>query len=70
MDTTGTLKSLLAAALLFGGVAATGIGLGAGAAQANPFTWCPGQPMIGMHGSTGGPGLDVHVFRNAVISGR
>jgi hypothetical protein len=59
MNTTCTLKSMLAAALLGGGVAATAIGLGAGTAQANPFTWCPGQPVLGMHGSTGGPGLDV-----------
>jgi hypothetical protein len=59
MSTTCTLKSMLAAALLGGGVTAAAIGLGAGTAQANPFTWCPGQPMLGMHGSTGGPGLDV-----------
>ncbi|PBA87072.1 hypothetical protein CKJ71_08055 [Mycobacterium avium] len=34
-------------ALLSGGVAAAGLGLGAGAAHATkgPFTWCPGQSM-------------------------
>ena len=59
MSTPRTLKPIIAGALLCGSVAVTAIGLGAGTAQANPYTWCPGQPMLGMHGSTGGPGLDV-----------
>jgi hypothetical protein len=37
MNTTCTLKSMLAAALLGSGVAAAAIGLGAGTAEANPW---------------------------------
>lgn len=59
MDTTRTLRSIIAAELLCGGAVVGAIGLSDGTAQANPFTWCPGQPMLGMHGSTGGPGLGV-----------
>ena|ERR1700722_11649403 len=49
MNTTNTLKRIIAGALLSGGVAAAGIGLAAGTAQASPthprgpYEWCPGQ---------------------------
>lgn len=41
------VNAMIAGALLSGGVAAAGLGLGAGAAHATkgPFTWCPGQSM-------------------------
>jgi hypothetical protein len=50
MNTTHTLKRILAGALLSGGVAVAGLVLGAGAAQADPYngpiwTWCPGQAL-------------------------
>lgn len=48
MYNTRILKKTIAAALLSGGVAVTGVGLTIGIAQADPFaaqphTWCPGQ---------------------------
>ena len=46
--TSQTLKSIVAHALLAGGVAVAGVGFGAATAHANtegPFTWCPGQSM-------------------------
>jgi hypothetical protein len=50
MNTTHTLNRIIAGALLSGGVAIAGIGLAAGAAQAQPglaplARWCPGQPL-------------------------
>lgn len=41
-------KRVIAGALLSGGIAVAGLGLGAGTAQAiaGPFTWCPGQSMV------------------------
>jgi hypothetical protein len=52
MDTTRTVKKIIAGALLSGGVAMVGIGLGAGTAQATkgPFTWCQGSPWCGRVG--------------------
>jgi hypothetical protein len=59
-----SMKKAIAGALLSGGVAMAGLGLGAGTAQANagfmppmhgplsandPWTWCPGDPMSGMN---------------------
>jgi hypothetical protein len=47
MNTPHNLKRIIAGALLSGGVAVAGLGLGAGTAQAlpdGPYTWCPGQP--------------------------
>jgi hypothetical protein len=44
MDNTRTVKSILSGALLFGGVAVTGIGLTVGTAQAQP------DPLPPMHG--------------------
>ena len=40
-------KRVIAGALLSGGIAVAGLGLGSGTAQATagPFTWCPGQSM-------------------------
>jgi hypothetical protein len=55
MYNTCTLKKIIAGALLSGSVAAAGLGLGAGTAQAlpdGPHTWCPGQP----RGAPTGPG--------------
>jgi hypothetical protein len=49
MNTTHTVKRILVEALLSGGVAAAGLGLGAGTAVAQSYTWCPGQPLP-MHG--------------------
>jgi hypothetical protein len=47
MYNTRTVKKIIAGALLAGSVAVAGLGLGAGAAQADlpdgPHTWCPGQ---------------------------
>jgi hypothetical protein len=50
MATTRTLKRITTGALLAGGVAVAGMGLGAGTAQANcnalgvcGIVWCPGQ---------------------------
>jgi hypothetical protein len=46
--TTRTLKRTITAALLSGGVAVAGLGLGAGTAQADAFgnhQWCPGQTL-------------------------
>jgi hypothetical protein len=46
MNTTCTPKRIIAGALLTGGVALAGLGLGSGTAQAhNPHNWCPGDPM-------------------------
>jgi hypothetical protein len=56
MNTAHSLKRISVGAPLSGVVAATGLGLGAGVAQANnqgPFQWCPGQPM-----SYPGPGTE------------
>ena len=40
------IKRIVAGALLSGGVAVAGLGLAAGAAQAdNAHTWCPGQSL-------------------------
>jgi hypothetical protein len=48
INTTRRLKRIVAGALLFGGVAAAGLGLAAGTAQAtNWIHWCPGDPPIG-----------------------
>ncbi len=45
MDSTRTLKSILAGALLSGGLAAGGLALGSGAANADgPHRWCRGIP--------------------------
>jgi hypothetical protein len=44
MDTTPTLKRVITATLLAGGVAVAGLGLGTGTAQAGPLRWCPGDP--------------------------
>ena len=48
MNTTHNVKRIIFGALLSGGVAVAGLGLGAGTAQAytyGPFQWCPGQDM-------------------------
>ena len=52
MNTTHTLKWIIAGTLLSGGVATGGFGLSAGTAQADPggcpsqyFCWCPGKPL-------------------------
>jgi hypothetical protein len=48
MNTTHTLKRMIAGALLSCGVAVAGLGLGTGTAHAytyGPFQWCPGQAM-------------------------
>jgi hypothetical protein len=49
METTLTVKRVIAGTLLSGGLAVAGVGLGAGIAQADrpsgPYTWCPGQSM-------------------------
>jgi hypothetical protein len=55
MNTTRTLKRIIAGTLLSGGVAVAGLGLAAGTAQADPqssgpFQWCPGQPLPGHPG--------------------
>jgi hypothetical protein len=59
MDTTRTVKKIIAGALLSGGVAMVGIGLGAGTAQATkgPFTWCPGQSMVWPSGPNSDRGI-------------
>jgi hypothetical protein len=54
MDVTHSLQSLTARALVSGAIAVAGLGLAAGAAQADPqspgpFQWCPGQPLPGEH---------------------
>jgi hypothetical protein len=40
-------RRVIAGALLSGGIAVAGLGLGSGTAKATagPFTWCPGQSM-------------------------
>ena len=48
MDTTCTLKPILAGAVLACGLAVAGLGMAAGPAHADPFpaqphNWCPGQ---------------------------
>lgn len=48
MNTTHTMKRIIAGALLSGGVAVAGFGMAAGTAQAQPgfargMEWCPGQ---------------------------
>jgi hypothetical protein len=51
MHTTRNMKRIIAAALLSGGVAVVGLGLGAGAAQADICRsgqvgcWCPGDQL-------------------------
>jgi hypothetical protein len=50
MDTTRTLKAIIAGALLSGTVAVASLGLAAGTAQAAPgfaplARWCPGDPL-------------------------
>jgi hypothetical protein len=52
MNTDCTMSRIIAGALLTGGIAVAGLGLAAGAAQANPpgcsqysACWCPGQRM-------------------------
>lgn len=47
MNISHTLKTMMAGALLCGGLGLAGLGTGAGTAQANggPYTWCPGQSM-------------------------
>jgi hypothetical protein len=48
MSTTHNLKGIIAGALLSGGLAVAGLGLGAATAQAGPdgpHRWCPGQTM-------------------------
>lgn len=48
VNTTHNVKRIIFGALLSGGVAVAGLGLGAGTAQAytyGPFQWCPGQDM-------------------------
>jgi hypothetical protein len=44
MKTTDDVKRIIVGALLSGGLAVAGLGLGAGTAQANvgPYHWCPG----------------------------
>ena len=73
MSHSNQVKMLIAGTLLSGGVAVAGLGLAAGTAQARPgfmppmhgplpeqpYTWCPGMPMSGIRGNTGGPGPDV-----------
>jgi len=58
MNTSHNLKRIIARALLSGGIAVAGLGLGAGTAQADnsygPHRWCPGQPM---EWPTGPPGV-------------
>ena len=45
MSTTHTMKRIIVGALLSGGVAVAGRGLGAGIAQADTaHHWCPGNP--------------------------
>jgi hypothetical protein len=75
LDTTRTVKKIIAGALLSGGAVA-GFGLAPGTAEAHPgfmppmhgplpggdpWTWCPGDPMSGTNSRNnhGGPGLDV-----------
>jgi hypothetical protein len=69
MDSPRILQKICAGALLAGGLAVAGVGLAAGPAAADPvplgasgpYTWCPGEPMSGLHPQTGrgGPGLEV-----------
>ena len=48
INTTRSLKRIIAGALLSGGIAAAGLGLASGAAQANNWIhWCPGDDPIG-----------------------
>jgi hypothetical protein len=52
MNTPHNVKRIIARAVLSGGVAAAGLGLAVGSAQADPqsqgpFQWCPGQPVPG-----------------------
>jgi hypothetical protein len=54
------VKMRIAGAGLSAGAALAGLGLSSGVAQANPYTWCPGMPMLGITGpDRGGPGLGV-----------
>ena len=51
INTTRSLKRIIAGALLSGGVAAAGLGLSAGIAEGEtppggPNTWCPGDPPV------------------------
>jgi hypothetical protein len=67
MNTPPNLKRIIARAVLSGGVAAAGLGLAVGAAQADPqstgpFQWCPGQPLPTV---TGYPATHV-VWNNSV----
>lgn len=49
MSNNSKFRKVIAGALLSGGMALAGLGLGSGAAQADNFTvphdWCPGQPL-------------------------
>ena len=59
MNTNHKMIRIVAGALLSGGVAVAGLGLGAGTAQAipdGPYTWCPGQPKSAYMPPGGVPG--------------
>ncbi|MDZ4264940.1 MAG: hypothetical protein U1D00_04425 [Mycobacterium sp.] len=47
MDTTHTVRRIVAGVLLSGGAAVMGLGLSPGTAfaQSPGYTWCPGQPL-------------------------
>ncbi|BDE14332.1 hypothetical protein MKCMC460_31920 [Mycobacterium sp. 20KCMC460] len=53
------MRTLIVRALVSGGIAAAGVGLSTGPAQAaplggGPWTWCPGDPLDGaIHTATG-----------------
>jgi hypothetical protein len=48
INTTRSLKRIIAGALLSGGIAAAGLGLASGTAQANNWIhWCPGADPVG-----------------------
>jgi hypothetical protein len=56
MKTNHNLNRFIVGALVSGGLAVAGLGLGAGTAQADPqstgpFQWCPGQPLPTVTGS-------------------
>jgi hypothetical protein len=64
MNTTHNPKRIIAAALLSGGIAVAGLGLGAGTAQADtgrPHQWCPGDSMSFPTGPGGFYSWDMNV---------
>lgn len=71
MNTPPNLKRIIAQAVLSGGIAAAGLGLGVGTAQASPqsqgpFQWCPGQPVPGEPAASV-PGVKVTIPATHVV---